>query len=344
MDQFTVILPETKILSNFTTKLPQAITLEGAWEVGVSEITLTQSVKTFIPTFRFDLLSYDANNENFTKVHSDKQAFVEGREFFKEDLQNEMNAITSFYFGYDPDDRTDPDNLARQKLYDVLQQLPNVKIENNKFVLRPGILLNNELIIARPDINFCRNIGIDYAHIMKFSRDLFSEYSKFYANGGLIGTVFREPVIFTSLPFGLDGIKCFNVYTDICQHGIVGTQLKSLLRRINMTDKNIFGDQVIITFDHPQYSRVITKSLSEIQINIKECIKNSHVEEQETFIPFQFGEVIVTLHFRQISTYNLDSVFRSNSPIGKVNPLDTEFDSEEVEFINLKLNKKTEEH
>ena len=62
-------------------------------------------------------------------------------------------------------------------------------------------------------------------------------------------------------------------------------------------------------------------------------------EEEEDFIPFQYGETVATLHFRRISEYEVASeltppeTFEYDYPIAKPNPLDTDLNPDDVELV-----------
>ena len=77
-------------------------------------------------------------------------------------------------------------------------------------------------------------------------------------------------------------------------HNIVETQLVSdskvsLLKVVKCSGE--FGDNVSVNFPNLQYVPVNVKSFEMVEIDIK--------DDTQEKVPFEFGKVIVTLHFRQ---------------------------------------------
>lgn len=332
MDQFYIILPTVKNLSNFNTQLPVDISLCGTWEVGLSEISFTKSWNTLIENQFVELLTffYDAANKNI-KVHRNEFAFVPSGLYSKQELVAKINlAIAKFIKIEFPNEKIK--NI-------ILKKRPEVTIENNKIILKPGLKHNNELIIIRPQIKLCQALGIDYSLIMEKTNNLFSAYYQYYAKPENAADLFREPVIFTSNPIDMETVKSFNVYSDICVPRIVGNQLKQLLRIVQIPEHKKFGEQITVLYTSPQYSRIKSNSFNKILINIKETLKNSEEEEQDNYIPFQFGEVIITLHFRQISDVEIDNSISAGesvpleNPLSKQNPLDVDINPGDTESV-----------
>jgi hypothetical protein len=73
-------------------------------------------------------------------------------------------------------------------------------------------------------------------------------------------------------------------------HMIVGDKLTSLLRIVNVNTEP--GDSTEIIYNSPMFKRVLAKEVSEIDIEIKTSTGK--------LVPFNFGEAIVTLVFRQV--------------------------------------------
>ena len=82
------------------------------------------------------------------------------------------------------------------------------------------------------------------------------------------------------LPIDLEaGFHAMYLYTDIVEPQLVGDS------------KVFFGDNVSINFPKLQYIPVNVKSFETVEIDIK--------DDTQEKVPFEFGKVIVTLHFRQ---------------------------------------------
>lgn len=85
------------------------------------------------------------------------------------------------------------------------------------------------------------------------------------------------------------GIDSLFVYSDIVEPQIVGDTKAPLLRIIPVSGS--FSELIDRVFVAPHYVPVLCKQLSTVQITIK--------TDQDRFVPYQFGKVIVKLHFRK---------------------------------------------
>ena len=84
------------------------------------------------------------------------------------------------------------------------------------------------------------------------------------------------------------------VYCDIVQSQVVGDTIAKLLRSVPIEGGN--GEAVTRTYNNIQYVPVQTKSFEDIQILLR--------DDTGLAIPFERGEVLMTLHFRwQNSSY-----------------------------------------
>ena len=91
------------------------------------------------------------------------------------------------------------------------------------------------------------------------------------------------------------GFHDFYFYCDIIQPLYVGDALVPLLRIVPVERKD--GQRVSKSFLRPQYVPVNRKQFESIEVNIKR-------DTGET-VPFEFGRVLLTLHFRQSRPVNL---------------------------------------
>ena len=84
------------------------------------------------------------------------------------------------------------------------------------------------------------------------------------------------------------------VYYDIIQSQYVGDALVPLLRIVPVEGND--GERISKSFIRPQYVPVSRKQFETIEVNIKR-------DTGET-VPFEFGRVLLTLHFRQSRPVN----------------------------------------
>ncbi len=110
----------------------------------------------------------------------------------------------------------------------------------------------------------------------------------------MIGFEKKEVVITkkTEAPLPVDleaGFHAMYLYTDIVEPQLVGDSKVSLLKVIKCAGE--FGENVAVSFPNLQYVPVNVKSFETVEIDIK--------DDTQEKVPFEFGKVIVTLHFRQ---------------------------------------------
>ena len=85
------------------------------------------------------------------------------------------------------------------------------------------------------------------------------------------------------------GLNLAYVYCDIASQSIVGDSKSPLLRVCNVTGTH--GRVVHVTYDRPHYVPVGRREFDAIEIAI-----NNELGEP---MPFEFGNSVVTLHFRR---------------------------------------------
>ena len=90
------------------------------------------------------------------------------------------------------------------------------------------------------------------------------------------------------------GFHDLYIYCDIIQPQYVGDALVPLLRIVTVEGKD--GQQVNKSFLHLQYVPVSRKQFEMIEVNIKQDIGE--------IVPFKFGRMLLTLHFRQSRPVN----------------------------------------
>ena len=81
------------------------------------------------------------------------------------------------------------------------------------------------------------------------------------------------------------------VYCNVVDSQIVGDTFAPLLRTVAVSGER--GSVITSTFDRPHYVPVSTDEVGMLEINIK--------DDTGEDVSFQFGKVIVKLHFRQKS-------------------------------------------
>ena len=84
------------------------------------------------------------------------------------------------------------------------------------------------------------------------------------------------------------GVSSMYVYCNVLEHVPVGDTKAPLLRIVRVTDKS--GHNVHTIYEKPLYVPLQQKNFDSIEIDIRSDVGNP--------IPFEYGKVLVTLHFR----------------------------------------------
>jgi hypothetical protein len=95
-------------------------------------------------------------------------------------------------------------------------------------------------------------------------------------------------------PFPTDILGSFHslfVYSDIVESSFVGNSHTQLLRIVEVPSGKKYGDQCVLTYSQPHYMPLRSTEFRTIEIDVK--------DDTGERIPFKFGRVIVTLHFRK---------------------------------------------
>jgi len=104
------------------------------------------------------------------------------------------------------------------------------------------------------------------------------------------------------------GFHDLYVYCDIIQPQYVGNALVPLFGIVPVEGK--YGQRVSKSFLRPQYVPVSRKQFESIEVNIKR-------DTGET-APFEFGRVLLTLHFRQSRPVNFKKDEENSHPKSQV--------------------------
>ncbi len=88
------------------------------------------------------------------------------------------------------------------------------------------------------------------------------------------------------------GYHSLFVYSDIVYPSYIGDTCTQILRVVEIPRKAKFGEQCVIKYENSQYRRLLLSEFESIEISIK--------DDSGELIPFKFGRVIVTLHFKKL--------------------------------------------
>ena len=242
--QFYLHLPSNSSLDTFPDNtlteyrvgLPQTITLEGEWEVALTEIHYPHSWNNIRGDFMSRIL---LRNEDFPIW--EVLIIPPGHYSTIEDVIAKMNELVT-------KDQRFKDDV--KFTYDSRSRKVTVHLENNTE-------------ISLRDISYL--LGFSGPRVI--SKTVTAE---------------READI-------EDGLHDLYIYCDVVKAQYVGNALVPLLRIVPV--EGVDGQRINKSFLRPQYIPVDRKVFETIEINIKRDTGES--------VSFEFGKVLLTLHFRQ---------------------------------------------
>ena len=85
------------------------------------------------------------------------------------------------------------------------------------------------------------------------------------------------------------GLNSIYVYSNVIEDCVVGNAVVPLLRTVLVSGN--YGDLVQKIFIHPHYLPISQNRINDIEISLR--------DDQGSLIPFEFGKVLIKLHFRK---------------------------------------------
>lgn len=86
------------------------------------------------------------------------------------------------------------------------------------------------------------------------------------------------------------GLRSILVYTDIVKFSHVGDKQAPLLKVVHISSNSAYEEQIHCAFESPEYRPLLNRSIQQIRIAL--------YDDAGSVIPFRFGRVRCTLHFR----------------------------------------------
>ena len=170
---------------------------------------------------------------------------------------------------------------------------------SRKLQIIQGTFLNKILFLCI-DKYLLEKLGFNYENYERKVSDKMKEYNAIEYRSGRWSIKDETPpplnkeLIYNSKrPIELNaGCQSLFVYSNIVKQSIVGNLFTPILRLVEVPTQSRFGDQVVIPYASPHYKPVSVNKFDIIEIEIK--------DDTNTKIPFEFGRVIVKLHFRKV--------------------------------------------
>ena len=271
-------------LTKYTTRLQSTIELDGAWEVGLSEIIFPRS-----------WLALDDKSCKFV-VTCDKCNDIDDPDFTDYKLQDELSIPHGYY----------------DSVESVVEAINNTISNSYKLIPRPeggfpeypqyrgNVYLINGVRRVHPGIY----PKLDYEQITKKVRFYLAgstgiEFTPVLANILGLGK-HQNPLINYSPSFSLKeygervcdiaaGINSLYVYCDVLEHVPVGDTKAPLLRIVEA--KASTHEVIHMIYDKPRYLPLQKKNFDSIEIDIRNCFGEK--------ISFENGQVVVILEFNR---------------------------------------------
>lgn len=259
-------------IGNYVTKLARRIKLDGKWEVALMELSYTKSWYNL--SFPEKMSIYDKQFEKIATL------VLEEGYYNISDLIQSMNDGFSLLA-----DEMEPPLVEFNKHSGKVHILPGKSKE--KGYLYPFFSENicNMLGITdtyRRIFNRKTKVKRDVVTLVKYLEQDIGDDQVFTKGYNLVGDT---PIDISG------GYHSFYLYTDIIEPMLVGDSYTKLLRTIEVPDKP-FGTQIVIKYNNPQYQPLLYHEIETVEIDIK--------DDTNKTVPFKFGRVIATLHFRNV--------------------------------------------
>ena len=280
---FYVILPSNSLPSTnktnlFTIHLPKKLSFNSDWKVGLSVLIYPHSWPPFgaMEERHFIKIIFNINRPTFTYFIPLSQQFKNHSEFeshFQEMLQKSKEEQI----------------LKIKTLRDKASSLPERIVHNQQ------VDLDNQQIFYK---NFDKYLNITYnkdlkKFHLKIDRTIIKQVEFSPQLSYMLGfdkVLHIETVSAAFSPDLSGGLSNFYIYAPgLIEPVIVGDTTAPLLRIITIKGKE--GEIIEDVFMHIQYYKLLTKEISEIQIEIR--------TPNGKFLPFQYGNCILTLHFKK---------------------------------------------
>lgn len=266
--------------SDFRVKLQQRIRLDGDWEVGLAEI--------IYPNTWMNLSSINEQNiiklfhvPTRTKV---SMAIKPGRYLSIYDLVSIINSAVL---------AKSNEMKENETLRYVAKEVETILVEVPHQELKTGIKFEYDRETRRVSVHLDPEIvkHVDMSEQMQYMLGLTKEQMKAISNVEKA----KEVRAMSKVPDLRAGFECLYVYCDLCTSQPVGDVLAPLLRIVNV--QGVYSEVVARIYDTPHYVPVLHKDISSITINIKNDLNQ--------FVDFEYGKVVVKLHFRRCSPMSL---------------------------------------
>jgi hypothetical protein len=312
--------------NSFRVKLPYVFSYDGSWELALTEITYPVSWNTVKVGEGRVQLSYKHNNLTIP-IH------VKVQPGFYNTIHELLRALA---YALKATDEKLPNKLFMADF--AIFKLAKLKKNDNKaFHDWEKLGHNYEDIFKKPELvpdskgsiegleKLLNNMTRSDRARRKSNQNLMTNALKFVYNSDIkrvmvtldektIKRIKFDPALQFMLGFGKErelkgkslvadynsdisaGLTNFFIYCNLVEPQCIGNSLKHLLRTVPLTE-SVLGNVVHKEFISPHYVGLLCKTFDTVEVEIR--------DDHGELIDFQFGKVILKLHFRKKSLLNL---------------------------------------
>lgn len=294
--------------SEYITKLPTTLVLDGKWEAGLAEISYTKSwfnirKKQFVGV-QIDINYYEdetLENGQSIRVPGNRlcQTFY-NTEFFIGpgqfndilELVTQINHYLDNFNQADPNIRTSLPRINYNAHTKVISSSSNF-VENPSATVVVTPFLGDELceLLGFPSQHIDNKLNSEYFDALSFENvDIGHEYKYSFMID------ISEPVKENATPIWQydmkSGIHALYIYCNIIEPVIVGDTFAQLLRAVEVPSEKNFGDQCVKIYQKIHFQPITSREISTIELSIK--------DDTNTAIDFRFGRTIAHLILRKV--------------------------------------------
>jgi len=280
MNDFYITLPSNTLPENTTAKfavhLPTKLTLQGQWEVSLSEIqyphswnnihgsVLADETKDNVINVTFEnnlTISVFVPSGYYGTIHELLGAIQYGKEHASRSIEKGLEQM---------------EKLKKKK---VVKKFRKDLTSKHAKAIRFGFMFEFDETLQR--VRF-KQFPTKIRSVVLSDR---LKYMLGFDNTKLMKS--KQKASFQPDIYG--GFYSLFVYCSLVEPQIVGNVTAPLLRNVHI--HGLHGDMVEKLFHAPHYVPVIAKEVDRIEIDIK--------DDNNQSVPFQFGKTVVKLHFRK---------------------------------------------
>ena len=286
---------ENKV-TNYKTKLATTVKLEDNWVVGLSSITYTKSwkEKKEIATVNVSYFFWSSKIiEDQININLESYDSIEK---IVSHINQELEKQEKIYVEVDSDNREFKFKFPRLV----------INIDTNRLEIHFSTF-KNAIVSLKMSDNLTRILGFDKNqlddYIEKKHKSYKEEFAKVFKPEGKgwdwLDNVEQDPPLKEELiykaeePYNIkNDFHTLYVYCDLIKHNFVGDSTTQLLRLVEIPPTSKFRDQITINYTNVFYHKLLINEFNSIEIDIK--------NDLDQHIPFLFGRVNATLHFKKL--------------------------------------------